>query len=413
MRVICPKNTQGMAIYTIGGLPVFKATIDSERDGMERISLVDSPAVERDFVRMASAERRPVQFSVASEERQLLYGVIMRANFPIYRRDPELGEFFIVYTPELIRTMAEKYIAEGRANAFNLQHQDGSDVEGVQMVQWFIKDSARGIAPAEFPDVEDGSLFGEFHVTDPGLWERCKAGEFRGFSLEGWYGMDPATGVLSTEKLADDVKEYLDLQRQEEKPKNNNMAKMNRIKKALARFVAVRMGSVSTDNGVLFWDGDGELEAGVNVYQENEDGEWVPAADGEYKIEDYVIVVADGKVAEVREAEAVQPEEPAAEAPAAEAEEQKAEEIAPEPEETTEEVVEEIVEEVNDKEERIDALEARVAALEGALAELAARLEEFAKTPAGKPAHVAAKEQAGNAARKSTSLEKALKYVRK
>ena len=412
MRVIWLKNTQGMAIYTIGGLPVFKATINDDGDGMERISLVDSPAVERDFVRMASAERRPVQFSVASEERQLLYGVIMRANFPIYRRDPELGEFFIVYTPELIRTMAEKYIAEGRANAFNLQHQDGSDVEGVQMVQWFIKDSARGIAPAEFPDVEDGSLFGEFHVTDPELWERCRAGEFRGFSLEGWYGMDPATGVLSTEKLADDVKEYLDLQRQDN-PKQDNMAKMNRIKKALARFVAVRMGSISTDNGVLFWDGDGELEAGVNVYQENEDGEWIPAADGEYKIEGYVIEVADGKVSEVREAEAVQPEEPAAEAPAAEAEEQKAEEIEPEPEATVEEVVEEVVEEENDKEERIDALEARVAALEGALAELAARLEEFAKTPAGKPAHEAAKEQAGSAARKSTSMEKALKYVRK
>ena len=399
-----------MAVTTIGGIPVFKAYIDEDGGGMERISLVTDPAVDYDFLKFGR-ERRPVQLSVADEERHLIYGVIMRANMPIYRWDPQWGEYFILFTPELIRAMAEKYIAEGRAGAFNLQHEDGSDVEGVQMVQWFIKDGARGVAPAEFPDVEDGSLFGEFHVTDDALWQRIKRGEFKGFSLEGFFGMEPAEGVLSTEKVTEDVKEYLD----NFKHKKKDMAKMEKIKAALARLVQrVQMGSISTDKGVLFWDGDGELEVGFNVYTENEEGERVAAPAGEYVIEgDLVVIVADGQVTEIRDVE--DPAEQQPEAPAAEPEQQ-AEEVvieeAPETAEEVAEVVEEVVEQGNEQEDRIAALEARMDEMAGRLAALEERLAEFAKTPAGAPAHEAAKAAERRAGTSATSLQKAIKYAR-
>ena len=394
--------------FTIGGIPVFKATIEEAGDGMVRVSLVDRPAVERDFVKYAE-DREPLRFAVADEEKRLLYGVLMRANMPIYRRDPQLGEYFIVYTPELIRTMAEKYIAEGRANNFNLQHVDGSDVQGVQMVQYFIKDTARGIAPAEFPDVEDGSLLGEFHVTNDEVWARCKSGELRGFSLEGYFGMEPSEGILSTEKVADDVRAYLD---ERDKSKQDNMAKMERIKTALARLVArVQMGSISTDKGVLFWDGDGELEVGFNVYQENENGERVAAAEGEYVIEGgLVLVVAQGQVTEIRDVE-----DPAEQVPADEVQESAepvaAEEVIVEEGDTVEEVVEEVVEETNDHDDRIDALEARIAELEGRLAELAGKLAEYGRQPKGQPAHEAVKK--AYSGDRADSFGKALKYARK
>lgn len=391
-----------MAITTIGGIPVFKATIEEEQDGMQRVSLVSDPAVDYAFLKFGR-ERQAVRLSVADEEKRMIYGPILRANMPIYRYDPQFGEFFIVYTPELIRRMAEKYIAEGRANAFNLQHEDGSDVEGVQMVQYFIKDSARGIAPAEFPEVEDGSLFGEFHVVNDEVWEGVKRGEFRGFSLEGFFGLEPAEGILSTAKVTEDVREYLD---EINETKQKNMAKMERIKAALARLVArVQMGSISTDKGVLFWDGDGELEVGFNVYTENENGERVAAAAGEYVIEgDLVVVVNDGQVTEIRDVEAPAEQEP---------ETIEAEEVVVEEGETVEEVVEEIVEEHNDNDERIGALENRVAELESRLEALEARLEEFAKTPKGQPAHEAVKAAAQRSAEAGSSLSRALKYARK
>ena len=384
---------------------MFKATIEQEEDGMKRVSLVSDPAVNYAFLKF-DRERRPMQFSVADEEKRLIYGVLMRANMPIYRHDPQLGEFFIIYTPETIRVMAERYIAEGRANAFNLQHEDGSDVEGVQMVQYFIKDTARGISPAEFPDVEDGSLFGEFHVVNDELWERVRAGEFRGFSLEGFFGMEPAEGVLSTEKVTEDVREYLDnIQRQD-------MAKMEKIKAALARLVArVQMGSISTNKGVLFWDGDGELEVGFNVYTENENGERIAAEAGEYVIEgDLVVVVNDGQVTEIRDVEAPAEQEPETIEPVEPVE---AEEVIVEEGDTVEEVVEEVVEETNDHDDRIDALENRLAELEGRIAELEGKLAEYARTPKGQPAHEAVKAAARKAGAQGSSLSKAIKYARK
>jgi phage shock protein A len=288
------------------------------------------------------------------------------------------------------------------------------------MVQYFIKDTARGIAPAEFPDVEDGSLLGEFHVTNDEVWARCKSGELRGFSLEGYFGMEPSEGILSTEKVADDVRAYLD---GIDKSKQDNMAKMERIKTALARLVArVQMGSITTDKGVLFWDGDGELEVGFNVYQENENGERAAAADGNYDIEgDLLIVVADGKVADIIEAEAPV-EEPSAEAPAAPADGdggdgeltkkvERAEEVIVEEGDTVEEVVEEVVEETNDQDDRIAALEARIAELEGRLAELADRLAEYGRQPKGQPAHEAVKK--AYSGDRADSFSKALKYARK
>lgn len=393
--------------FTIGGIPVFKATIEEAGDGMVRVSLVDRPAVERDFVKYAE-DREPLRFAVADEEKRLLYGVLMRANMPIYRRDPQLGEYFIVYTPEVIRTMAEKYLAESRQNIVNAMHQ-GEDLPDIYMVQYFIKDTARGIAPAEFPDVEDGSLLGEFHVTNDEVWARCKSGELRGFSLEGYFGMEPSEGILSTEKVADDVRAYLD---ERDKSKQDNMAKMERIKTALARLVArVQMGSISTDKGVLFWDGDGELEVGFNVYQENENGERVAAAEGEYVIEGgLVLVVAQGQVTEIRDVE-----DPAEQVPADEVQESAepvaAEEVIVEEGDTVEEVVEEVVEETNDQDDRIAALEARIAELEGRLAELADRLAEYGRQPKGQPAHEAVKK--AYSGDRADSFSKALKYARK
>lgn len=68
----------------------------------------------------------------------------------------------------------------------------------------------------------------------------------------------------------------------------------------LARMIA-KFSEISTDKGTLI--SDGELAVGVEVFVEV-DGELAPAEDGEYTQENGdVIVVAEGKVAEIRKAE--------------------------------------------------------------------------------------------------------------
>ena len=84
--------------------------------------------------------------------------------------------------------------------------------------------------------------------------------------------------------------------------------------KLLFKSIFTQFGSVvSAEGQQIIWDQDGELAEGYDVYmeQEDENGElqYVPVPDGEYRVEDKVIVIVDGKVSEIKEETTVEPEE--------------------------------------------------------------------------------------------------------
>ena len=289
-----------MAIARINALPLYRAEINGDGEGIEAIALVDFPAVMSDFIKFAEQKPEPRQlYAVSDEEKRLVMGVVMRADFPIYRIGKDDYEYYIYYSPEVIRQMAQKYLADGRSNEVNLMHQEDAFVEGVEMVQWYIKDSAAGIAPEGFAEISDGSLFAEFHVTNDDVWASIKAGEFRGFSLEGYFSVEPETSQEKADAMA-----VYNKGKFSKLFKNLTMSKLNKIKAALAAILA-QYGSVATDKGVISWDGEEDLKAGDKVFTETEGGERVAAGDGEYVTEDgKTIVVVDGSVSEIRDPEA-------------------------------------------------------------------------------------------------------------
>lgn len=295
-----------MAVVTIGNIPVFNALITDEETGMFKISLVDDPAVMSNFLAFDNT-RKVMMYHVENEDKRLVRGVVMRADFPIYRYDQCFGEYYIIYKAEEIRKMAEKYLAESRQNDVNIMHEDGSDVEGVQMVQYFIKDSANGINPAGFEEIADGSLFAEFHVVNDEVWNAVKDGSYKGFSLEGVFDIVPEEDAEKTAEIVESLdgkfSNFLN---------NITMGKFNRFKAALLKAFA-EFATITTDKGILGWDGDEDLKVGDAVYIEDAEGNRNPAEDGEYTTDDNkVIVVAEGKVAEIKDAE-VEAEDPEAE----------------------------------------------------------------------------------------------------
>ena len=401
-------------MVTIGGIPVYDALITDEETGMMKISLVDDPAVMSDFLAFDNI-RKMQMYSVTDDEKRLVRGVVMRADFPIYRRDERMGEYYIIYKPETIRTMAEKYLAESRQNDVNVMH--SVDVDGVQMVQWFIQDSTRGIVPEGF-DVPDGSLFAEFHVINDEVWESVKDGTYKGFSLEGVFDLVPEQDVNEVRDIVDSLDGQFNSQNDKE------MSKLQRIRAGLARLLAI-MGNVTTDKGVLAWDGDEDLKAGDKVYIEDQDGNRTDAADGDYRTEDgKTIVVVEGVVAEIRDPEAEVAPEPA---PEAEAEAVKLGRVAtdrgdlfwegedelregalvyvesegetvpaPDGDYKTEDgktirveggAVAAIIDPEAEVAPEADPRDEELAALRAENAELKARLEELRKQPAAKPAH--------------------------
>lgn len=334
-------------VVTINGIPVYDALITDEECGMNRISLVDAPAVEADFLAFAK-DKHPQMYSVSDEEKRIVRGVIMRADFPIYRRDKR-GEYYVIYKADTIRIMAEKYLLESKQNEVNLDHQDDSEVDGVQMVQWFIKDTANGINPAGFEDIAEGSLFAEFHVVNDEVWASIKDGTYKGFSLEGIFDMQPEQDKDEVQSIVESLDGIFS-----KLYKDNKMSKLSRFKEALSK-IMMECGNVTTDKGILYWESEDDLKQGDEVFVEDEEGNRAAAADGDYTTSDAkVIVVVDGKVSEIKDAEAeVSPQE---ETPAEEAQVEAAEETPAEEQPTTEEAPAE--------EPKEDDINAKVAELE-------------------------------------------------
>lgn len=308
---------------------MFNALITDAETGMYKISLVDDPAVMSNFLAFDNA-RKCLMYKVEDEDKRLVRGVVMRADFPIYRYDRNFGEYYIIYKAEQIRIMAEKYLLESRQNNVNLMHDENADVEGVQMVQYFIKNTAEGVAPSGFEDIADGSLFAEFHIVNDEVWEAIKEGSYKGFSLEGVFDLQPEKDARKTSEIVETLQgkfsNYI---------KTGKMGRLNRLKTALLKAFA-EFASMTTDKGILVWDGEDDLKVGDNVFVENPNGERTPAEDGDYTNDDgVVIVVADGIVSEIRN--------PEVEIDAPEAEEESTAEVE-NAEETTEEPTEEVAE---------------------------------------------------------------------
>ena len=265
-------------------IPTYSALISDDNEGILVISLVDAPATETNW--MCFKEQENIKFSIVNEDEHILAGVVMVADKPIYRIAPDGTEFYIVFSKDVIKRMAEKMLDDNTFNNIDIQH-DGNIIphDKVKLVELFIADEAKGIKP-NYLDVPDGSLLANYKIYDEQLWQMAKSGELNGFSLE---------GVFTTVRY--------------EQNKNNKHTKMSKIKEML-KSILVQLGEVTTDKGILTYDGD--LAVGVEV--KNEDGS--KPADGEYKLEDNkVIVVKDGLVDEIKEVEVDVIEEMADEKP--------------------------------------------------------------------------------------------------
>lgn len=170
------------------------------------------------------------------------------------------------------------------------------------------------------------------------------------------------------------------------------MSKLERIKAELAKML-LKFETVKTDNGVLEYEGELAVDTEVFV-TDAETEERTPAADGEYVLEDgRTLVVAGGKITEIKEASEPETEpEQTEETEPEQTEEVAAEETEPETEpEQTEETEPEQTEE---KPNEVDELKARIEELEKVVKELAEKVlkivqeteEKFSKMSLAKPA---------------------------
>lgn len=348
-------------MITINGIPVYAANVFDAETGIFKVAICDNPAIQSGFQAFGE-EKQVLKYSVQDEEQRIVLGCLMRSSYPIYRRNADGFEYFIVYTSDTIEQMASKWLASQNVNNINLNHQEGTDQDGIYLMQAFIKDTDKGISPIGFEDIEDGSLFAQYKIMNDDVWAAIKEGTYVGFSLEGLFGVEPMEEEFSKQEQ-----------------NNNNqkiekyMSKLTKIKEVL-KSLLVEFGEVSTDKGLIIWDTDEELKIGDAVHTIDEDGNDIQLEDGTYTTEDKKqIVVKGGIVEDIIDDEAeVSTDVPTEDEPKEEEQENADEEPTEEPTEEPKE------DEGEDKDAIIEELKARIAELEKENEELKAKLDESA-----------------------------------
>lgn len=179
-------------------LPIYNIVL-GDSEGLSAMSLVEYPAVESNF--LAFSQQQEMKFSIQEEER-IVFGCALRVDYPIYRVNPMLGEYYVVFSKEVVKQLYEKFFKDNLINNVNLEHDKYTT--GVYLIQSMIKDTAKGISPVGFDDCEDGSWFVGYKVTNDEVWEEIKQGNFKGFSVELFCDLE-----MNIEKEDEDILEQI------------------------------------------------------------------------------------------------------------------------------------------------------------------------------------------------------------
>ena len=155
----------------------FKVGIDSETYA---ISLVQAPAIESEFVALAKEEEK--QVFLESNERHMVYGAALIPDMDIYRNDGE-HEYYISFSKESIEKMSQDFMKEYRQYEVKTDHEDVAN-EVCVVESWLVSDAYKDKSNALGINVPVGTWCVGMKVNNIETWDRIKAGELKGFSVE-------------------------------------------------------------------------------------------------------------------------------------------------------------------------------------------------------------------------------------
>jgi hypothetical protein len=156
---------------------------EQEDSGIEAISIVESPAIESDFVALNSQE---IKLAEIDKEKKILLGALLIPNKPIYRNGDE-GEYYIFFSKDTIVKASQMYLKNGYQNKSTLEHAQA--LKGLTLVEsWIVEDEVQDKSRKYGLNVPIGTWMGAVKVNNDEIWqEYVKTNKVKGFSIEGYF----------------------------------------------------------------------------------------------------------------------------------------------------------------------------------------------------------------------------------
>jgi len=160
-------------------LPLYDITLEDFAQGMYKISLVDKPAIEENFIYFNKTE---VVEMFANDERKEVIGPIMIPNREILRHSPDNGYYYVRFTEDVIRDIMYNYSKKGLFNEFGIHHE--YDTQDVVMLEVWMKESDNDKSTDYGYNLPNGTVFVKAKIESDELFSAIKNGEVNGFSIE-------------------------------------------------------------------------------------------------------------------------------------------------------------------------------------------------------------------------------------
>ena len=124
-------------------------------------------------------------WSFSDDDKMIVTGPAMIPQQLIPRKD-ELGNTFHVYfSKDTIETIARKFLADNNSHNTDVNHNGAVTQENTLLESWIVDDPKMDKSTALGFNVPGGTWMTSMKINNRDTWDKIKAGELNGFSVEG------------------------------------------------------------------------------------------------------------------------------------------------------------------------------------------------------------------------------------
>lgn len=193
-------------------MKLIELIIDEEMElsGIDAISIVESPAIEEDFIALKT-EQKEYKFAEVDKEKKIIMGAMLVPDKPIYRRDENEGEYYIYFSKNTIRKAMELFFQNGNQSNATFEHMES--ITGLTMVEsWIVEDIDKDKSKLYELNVPVGTWMGTIKVNNDKIWnDFIKTGKVKGFSIEGYFADKAKTPLSKVDETEEEILAGLDL----------------------------------------------------------------------------------------------------------------------------------------------------------------------------------------------------------
>jgi hypothetical protein len=125
-------------------------------------------------------------FATVGDQRMVV-GPLMIPDKLILRVDKEGDPYFVYFSTDTVKNIAEKLMKSSLLHSMNLEHDPDRMVEGYMVETWIVNDSQKDKSATYGFNLPVGTWMGMYKIQDDEVWKMVKDGIVTGFSVEGFF----------------------------------------------------------------------------------------------------------------------------------------------------------------------------------------------------------------------------------